>query len=300
MSRKLTIPWFRGEGIKVPIWLAVLGFVAITAGVLEWVGRGVSWTGFGEQTLWHWMDLLVIPAALGVAAWWFNKQERESDRDQTQQRVEGDTLQKFLDSMTELLLREKLQQSKEGEPAQTVAQARTEAVLRSLDRTRKSIVVQFLARANLVSQRELTTGEVGKESEKEDSTLPPVISLKEADLDAVDLRGANFRGANLEKANLGGADLREARHKGANLKQANLRWANLEGSNFQGAFLTGANLEGSNLRGAFLTMANVGGATFTGANLEGTNFRGANVTDGQLASARSRKGAIMPDGTVHD
>ena len=51
-----------------------------------------------------------------------------------------------------------------------------------------------------------------------------------------------------------------------------------------------ANLQGANLSGVDLV----------DADLSDADLRGANVTNQQLAVAHSLKGAIMPDGTIHD
>ena len=58
-------------------------------------------------------------------------------------------------------------------------------------------------------------------------------------------KGADLEGVNLEGANLEGADL-----IGVNLRGAYLEGANLEGVNLEGAYLRGADLEGANLRDA--------------------------------------------------
>jgi len=54
----------------------------------------------------------------------------------------------------------------------------------------------------------------------------------------------------------------------------------------QGANLTGANLEGATLRGAVLAQA----------TLDEVSLLGASVTEEQLATARSLRGTILPDG----
>jgi len=78
-----------------------------------------------------------------------------------------------------------------------------------------------------------------------------------ADLQEVNLQGANLRGADLQEADLRGANLQGANLRGADLQEADLRGANLQGAdlreaNLQGADLRGANLQGADLRGADL------------------------------------------------
>jgi hypothetical protein len=76
--------------------------------------------------------------------------------------------------------------------------------------------------------------------------------------------------ANLDYVNLFGADLRGAELIGANLEGANLEGADLRGANLIGADLIGANLRGARLEGAYLIGANLRGADLIGANLIGT------------------------------
>lgn len=54
------------------------------------------------------------------------------------------------------------------------------------------------------------------------------------------------------------------------------------------------------MRGANLSYADLSGTDFTDADLSYANLRGAiDFTQEQLAQAKSLKGAIMPDGSVH-
>jgi hypothetical protein len=102
-----------------------------------------------------------------------------------------------------------------------------------------------------------------------------------------DLRLADLEGADLRAVDLCGADL-----SGANLKRANLFQANLEEANLSQANLEEAGLFQTNLRAADFSQANLRRAYFRRANL-----LGAKVTSEQLATARVRKGTILPDGT---
>src|SRR6266487_5612330 len=77
--------------------------------------------------------------------------------------------------------------------------------------------------------------------------------------------------------------------KDADLKQINLCQANL----------TEANLSGANLAGANLTEADLSGANLSGADLLKADLSGANLSQTNLSEAKSLKGAIMPDGSIH-
>jgi uncharacterized protein YjbI with pentapeptide repeats len=101
-------------------------------------------------------------------------------------------------------------------------------------------------------------------------TDQPVISLRLADLRGSNLSGAGLKWVNFRKVDLSGADLREA--------------------NLKAAMLSDSKLVDADLRGADLMGVDLGGADLTGAK----------VSDKQLRYSRSLKGAIMPDGTIHD
>ena len=144
----------------------------------------------------------------------------------------------------------------------------------------------------------------------------PQTSLRTGvDLSRADLSGANLRGANLSGANLGGADLSKANLSKAILSGADLSGVDLDGADLNGARLVGAKLRGAELRGAKLSGSDLSGANLSGANLiltnlssvdlrgvdlSGANLSGAqNITTEQLEKAKSLKGTIMPDGSIH-
>lgn len=124
--------------------ILVIGIaIAVGLTLLILVGYVADWTGFkytepqaGDErvrTLWHWMDLLLVPAILALGALWFNRQERKAEREIQEQRRQDDldiqerrtqtereiardrqrenALQMYLDCMTELLLKENLRTS---------------------------------------------------------------------------------------------------------------------------------------------------------------------------------------------
>lgn len=65
------------------------------------------------------------------------------------------------------------------------------------------------------------------------------------------------------------------------------------------ADLSGMSFRNIDLRGANLSNADLSNADLWGANLDGINFMTTNVTTRQLLEARSLKGTIMPDGSIH-
>ena len=329
--------------MKRLMWVG-LGVVAALAVVwlAEW---GIPWaytqpaTGFGERigpllapyqpyqpakTLWDWMQLLIIPAVLALAAVWFNRREQRGERERNEDNQREMALQSYLDRMSELLLKENLRQAEKGSEVRILARSRTLAMLRRLDDGRNRRLVRFLQEAGLIDGDDPII--VLDKAELRGAHLNGVdltgVHLNEANLRDADLTGAflgraNLRGANLQQATLSGAFLGNADLGGAFLGGADLRDANLQKASLRGAYLDRARLnrailEGAtlrdailhkaSLRGAVLGQADLSGAILHGAalaqaDLAGADLTGAKATDEQLAAARSLQGATLPDGS---
>jgi hypothetical protein len=245
-----------------------------------------TWTGFGDftsptgeyhhaKTLWDWMSLLIVPAALASGAWVLNKWQADRERDiarrqgETDREMEserqGQTMfEAYLDQMTLLLLEKGLRQREDCDEVKTIARARTLTLLNALDGVRKGQVIKFLFEANLLT-RGLKLIDL-KNANLED------IHLVWADLTRIDLTGshlsrAQLKFAHLEDSNLTNttlvkADLRRACLQRCNLKRANLAWADLRGASLEAANLEEAHLEGAQLLDAKLTGAILQGVRY--------------------------------------
>lgn len=263
----------------------------------------MNWTGFGDftspngefvrgKTLWDWMQLFIIPIFLSMGVFFLNRSERESDRQQGDERAKVEreiatdrqrenALQSYIDRMADLLLNEKLRTTKNKE-VRDVARTRTLSVLRGLDTNRKNLLFQFLVEAKLVSIEK------------------PIIELQGANLSGADLTGAKLNYADLIDADLSGANLFNADLSGTDLSDVNLSGADLGNVNLKGARLCYADLSDADLTCANLSDADLTGTNLSGANLFIANLSSAKVTNEQLEKAKSLKNATMPDGTKHD
>ena len=309
-------------GIVLVCLLGVAFIVSFIGGYFfDW-----TWTGFGPYipptsgfqrgvTLYDWLQLAVVPAAIafGVVGLSRSQQKRDQqlaqlqrDRDQQleDQRAKSEqeaalkraeterdialdnqreaALQAYIDSMSELLLNGHLaERTAEGQlkpvdkQVRDVARVRTITVLVQLDARRVGYVFAFLREAELMS------------ATKDDNA----ISLKNADLHAVNWSQADLRGADLRQANLSGAYLQRA-----DLRQANLSGADLSGANLSDAIFF-RTIYVPRAFGGTIILPN--SANLSGADLSGANLSGAKFTDEQLAEVRSLEGATMPDGTKH-
>jgi len=268
--------------IAAGIIVAVLIACIFAAYRFDWPG-----TGFSNKTLWDWLQLLIIPLALAGIALVFQLANTRTERQIAKERYEQDQqialdkqhedlLQAYLDRISELLLKESLRTSP-SEEVRNVARVRTITVLTQLNARRIGFVLAFLREAGLMS------------------TTPnsSVVSLKDADLHAVDwsqadLQEVNLSEANLSEANLSEAILEKANLSGAGLGQANLSGADLSGANLSEARLWQADLVEAHLRSANLSGANLGDVNLRDADLNNANLSGADLYEVDLRDADLR------------
>src|SRR5260221_391892 len=296
----------------------------VTIGVLVLVGLiglifagywfNWDWTGFNEhigprvpqyqptKTLWDWLQLLLIPLVLAVAALLFNRATTRTEQTIALDKQREDLLQAYLDRMSELLLEKKLATSPSEEES-NVARVRTISLLFQLDARRIGYVFAFLREAGLMSAYSdsrivsLSQGNLNK-IDLSQANLSEA-NLSEANLSEANLSETNLRQANLSEANLFGANLGKANLSEANLSEANLGKANLGKANLFGADLHIANLIGANLSKANLRQANLSEADLSEADLSQANLIRTIVTEAQLKKAKSLDLATMPNGSKH-
>jgi uncharacterized protein YjbI with pentapeptide repeats len=259
----------------------------IIACIFIWLGYRVGWSGFKEQNLWNWMDLLIIPAVLGVGALLFNSASQKAERERATDLQRQESLMTYLNQMENLLLKHELHKSEKGSKVREIARARTLSIFRNLDSKRKRYVLQFLYESQLINKVDpvvrLAGSDLrGAELAGAELTLANFnyVGLDDSDLTRAWLIETSLIGAQLKGTILKSADLTRAIITGANLESANLLMAQLVGANLKmaklsKACLTGANLEGANLEGANLEGADLGGANLKNTKLEGTHLEGA-------------------------
>jgi hypothetical protein len=320
------------------IWFVVVGAAAIGFVLAAYVRRW-EWAGFAgsrdddraPKTLWDWLQLLIVPLVLALAAFALNAAQSDRDRRQEERRAardrlsaddraREDTLRTYLQQMSELITRHGLstEVGKGATPdARTLARTLTLIALRRLDGARKGLVVQFLFEADLINstavwektprglQRNLLLG-----------SGPPKVSLHGADL-----RGAVMPSSGSLFADSGGtegryrtratvldgADLRDADFHENFLLGVTLIAADLRGADFTGAELDGTSFDTACLSRARFVRASSGnppadfsfsegrGVDFSNARLNNTSFRRARLTDVKLSGA-STTGTRWPRG----
>lgn len=304
------ISWTRAHPYYTLSIALSAGIVLLLASFAVFPSSAPEWTGFGShphptspqrdipyRSLWDWMELLIVPLIIGVAAYWFSQiqqnrdiREVQTDRELAEDARDHDwqmardheeqqVLENYYDRMAELLLEHDLRaESEANEAVRSIARARTLTVLDNLNSVRKGLVLRFLHESNLISGRR------------------PVIDLNradlsEADLTALSLSGAHLAGTNLSRSKLKGADLSQANLTQANLSGADLMKANLNETVAQETVLSQAMLRdatfiSSDLTQAYFVNARLSNAVFNRAKLFGANFSQANLRGTRFDKAR--------------
>ena len=273
--------------------------IAIVLGVLILIGYELGFN-FGE-----WYPLFIIPVLLAVAGYWFDRSQSNRQQRAEEQRAQNTALQEYLNAMKDLLLPQgsRAQSPQEVSVGQRkLARARTFTVLARLDSVRQGNVVRFLSEAGLINR--------GDRNRSDPNQGDPVIPLggtrrkQQPRLVGIEMRDGDAPmtagGLGEYALTLGGANLEKIDLQGADFNSTDLSHVVLNFANFIGADLTGAALSGSLLVGADLTGADLDGANLNNATFQWANLYQANITDGELQRLASRGaliGAIMPDGS---
>jgi uncharacterized protein YjbI with pentapeptide repeats len=220
---------------------AILVLLALALGLLLWAGYGQKWTGFQSKTLWNWLDLVVVPVSLALAAFFLNRAAGNRDRQLASER-------EFYALLEPVLSRE---------PALSALRVFILSTLHLLDSRGRGQMLRALYDAGLIK------GETA------------AIDLESANLRGADLRGMVFKDVNLSGADLSGADLSGTDLTGAIFKKTNLMKA---GARYgKTPILSGANLEGTILTKAKLRRAALDHARMAWPVLEGTDLRDADL-----------------------
>jgi uncharacterized protein YjbI with pentapeptide repeats len=287
------------------LWAAGVAALAFLIIVICGYLFGWKWTGLPKRTLWDWLALLIVPAVLAVGGYLLTERQRaldrelstqqaQTDRELADERRQNDTLQAYLDGMSQLLTDKErpLHMAQSGDSLRTVARARTLTVLGRLDSGQKRSILEFLFESELIYKEHILLDKGGLIERRHN-----IVSLRQADLRDADLYRGNLREANLGYANLSSADLSSADLRDVNLGYANLSSADLSSADLRDADLRDANLRDANLRDANLRDANLYGADLRAADLrDAKGATSSGVANELLSAASSLEGATMPDG----
>lgn len=241
-------------GVYAILVLIILGI----GSTIHWAifpNESPEWTGFGsyliieklvrEKKLWDWLDLLLVPLFLAFGAWYLSRSEKRADRRREADRFEHDNLSKYLELMTQLLIKEKIKDNNKAE-VRSVGRTQTLRIIQVVSRQKKGQILQFLFESGLINKN-------------------PIINLN----------GGNFNDSNLESITLIGAELR-----GVYFKNCSFQGAHLNSANF-----AGSNLSGSDMSGAFVNNTNFNFADFTSATIKNTDLTKCILIDADFTNA---------------
>jgi uncharacterized protein YjbI with pentapeptide repeats len=288
------------------------------------VGKDIAQQSQPAKRLWDWMQLLIIPLGLAVAAYWFNHsvkmlennlaQQRESIAHEIEDRREKEarlierrrtldnTLQSYLDEMAQFLLYRDDNNGKlvrvEPEPeVRSVLRARTLAVLDGLvtpESDNPDELEPFRRRKSLDRKRSLLQFLHEAALIKRGA---PIVRLEGANLREAYLRMAVIRDADLKRADFGEADLLYADFGSSDLSEASMGKAYMRGAILEDAILKEADLHDVNKAippdqqnynyDSF--DVNLKNAVLTKAHLLGADLRGADLTGAKLDGANLKE-----------
>ena len=237
------------------VWaIRIVLATAVMLGLLTLVG----WP-FGI-TLWDWLKLLVVPAALAIAGLLFTSSQQRAAQADAERRAQDQAVQDYLDRIGQLLIDKDLRNERETTDLRQLARGHTLSVLERLDGRHKGSVLRFLYGAGLIY--------AGAGQSR-------VIALDGADLRGADLRGMGFCSRVVHSADLlGDTELRRrAEQLGVSIFEVSQPTGTVD--------LMKVKLGGADLRGADL-----GGANLASADLSGADLRGANLSHAQLFGVR--------------
>ena len=236
------------------------------------------------KTLWDWMQLLIIPVALGIGGFWLSQIQKSSEQRTVTDNQREAALQGYIDKISELLLKEHLDELKpEFEKVREIARARTLTVLPQLDAERKLSVLRFLGGSQLLQ----------------------IVPLSVSDLSGIRLHDINERNIEIRDANLMYASLNNSTLEHIDLNYSNLSHADISNSSITHCILDHVNLSHTKIAYTDLSNCSLIGADLRGAELSHINLSGVNLEDAKgitvekLEKKAILKGAILPDGSVH-
>jgi hypothetical protein len=256
------------------------------------------------KTLWDWLQLLIVPLVLALAAFALNAAQSDRDREQEKRRADQErrleerraardrasaedrareeTLRTYIQQMSDLITRHGVQSSRgqAGADTATLARTLTLVALRRLDGARKGLVVQFLLEGGLITAdtaweatpqglRRFGCFPVIPRGGRPQDVVDPCARLKDAPLS---LKGADLRDAVMPSSLSLFADGRGPAAAPFRTRAAVLDDADLRNADFHGGSLMAVSFDRTDLRGADFTRATIDGASFADSCLSEATF----------------------------
>jgi len=253
--------------MRIIFTAVVLSFI-VFIGYLAFSKNPPLWTGFGEseinifmdpaKSLWDWMELLIIPVALGIAGWALNNAEKSNSYKKESERAQNEIIDSFIKIFTQLILDKNLTKDSDIQ-IKIIARTRIMFALNNIDRSRKRQILQFIYESGLIFNK-------------------PTLNLN----------GANINNANLDEILLTNAEIR-----GAYFINTSMKKTNLEESIFIGCDFTNANFTNSKVKNLDLSYTNLTGVKLKNMDLTSVNFLGAIFKNTKLNNSKLTEAQII-------
>jgi uncharacterized protein YjbI with pentapeptide repeats len=308
------------------VGIAAVALVIVVGVIIYGYRTKPGWVGVSGKTVWDYLELLIVLAALAIGAAWLTGQQRERELAVEDQRAKDEALQTYINTMGTRLedlrtafhdyqkavfdIKEQEDHPSPGltttgrrrndaenernletrkdtlEHTRTLIRAYTRTVLEQVDGPRKRQVMRLLSESELLDKVAPT--------EKRSLTT---IQLDDADFGEADLTYMNLANKNLQGVRFAHANLSSANLEGADLRRADLSYADLTAANLGTArkSIVPQDPQDRGLETAPLNQANLAEADLSHANLRHVT----GVSEGQFTPSKSLKGATMPDGIKH-
>ncbi|MEM8721809.1 MAG: pentapeptide repeat-containing protein [Cyanobacteria bacterium P01_G01_bin.39] len=228
----------------IPEWIVSYS-VLFTVILGIWISliaiSGRYWSGFSDRTTWQWLDLLIVPLVLIVAAYSLDINETRRQTNNTNIEYENQLVLSYLEQVRNLLLNQDYVLEENShfsdihkDTKRKSIESLTISVLSNVREERKKLIINFLRNTELIT----LDSDLAKKS---GSGLDTYISLRGADLTNIDfkneeLRNINFRGSFLYGSDFSNADLRKSDFNYALFdKRVKFNRANLKGAKFDDA-----------------------------------------------------------------
>src|SRR5438067_6132252 len=104
------------------------------------------------KTLWDWLQLIIVPVALGIITFWFNSLQKKIEDQRAINQEQAGVLNTYIDDMSKLLLESNLRDSHNEDEVRIIAQTKTLTALDRLNSERRIRVLKFLYEAKLLDK----------------------------------------------------------------------------------------------------------------------------------------------------
>jgi uncharacterized protein YjbI with pentapeptide repeats len=259
--------------VRILLIIIIVSFIGIIF-YLAVIPNPPSWTGFGEsvksdklneaKSLWDWLDLLIIPAAIALIGWLFSEIEKSKNNKREEERSQNEIVESFLQTMTNLIIEHGLHDNL-NQQLLSIVRARINIAVNNLNGARRGQILQFLYESELID-------------------FNPKIKLL----------GINFQNALLDEIVLGQSEIKGAYFNNASIKNANLKGGNFTGCDFSRANFSNSLLENTDFSYSILSKASLKyidltTVNFEGAILNGANLKGSTILKTQLENIHDKK-----------